>query len=96
IGLSKSLASYYAVHNIRVNVLAPALTDTPMAQRAASDEHITEYIKTKQPLADGRIGEVSDLDTAACYFLSTYSSYVTGQVLKVDGGWSVSEGQYVS
>ena len=94
IGFSKSIAAYYAKDNIRINVVAPALVETPMAQRAAEDKGIMKFIKTKQPLDGGRIGKPSDLDGAACYLLSEQSSFVTGQVLSVDGGWSVSEGQY--
>ncbi len=93
IGLSKSIASYYAKDNIRVNVMAPGLVETPMAQRAAQDTVIVDYIKTKQPLDGGRIGRPEDLDQAACYFMSDGSSFTTGQVLAVDGGWGVSEGQ---
>ena len=94
IGFSKSIASYYAKDNIRINVVAPALVETPMAQRAAEDKEIMKFIKTKQPLDGGRIGKPTDLDGAACYLLSEQSAFVTGQVLSVDGGWSVSEGQY--
>jgi len=93
IGLSKAAASYYAEKNIRVNVLAPALVETPMAQRAVSDDAIVKFVATKQPLDGGRVGQPSDLDAAAVYFLSDDSKFVTGQVLAVDGGWSVSEGQ---
>ncbi len=93
IGFSKSIAAYYAKENIRVNVLAPAVTQTPMAQRAASDAAILGYVQTKQPLEGGRIGQPQDLDGAACYFMSDLSAFATGQVLAVDGGWSVSEGQ---
>jgi NAD(P)-dependent dehydrogenase (short-subunit alcohol dehydrogenase family) len=64
-----------------------------MAQRAANDETILKFIHTKQPLDGGRIGQASDLDAAAVYFMSDGSRFVTGQVLSVDGGWSVSEGQ---
>lgn len=94
IGFTKSIASYYAAHDIRINVLAPALVETPMAQRAANDDLILDFIKTKQPLDGGRIGQPSDLDGAAVYFMSDYSRFTTGQVLAVDGGWSISEGQY--
>jgi NAD(P)-dependent dehydrogenase (short-subunit alcohol dehydrogenase family) len=94
IGFSKSIASYYASHNIRVNVLAPALVATPMAQRAVHDEQIQSFIKTKQPLEGGRIGQPADLDGAAVYLMSDQSRFSTGQVLAVDGGWEVSEGQY--
>ncbi|MBD2754557.1 SDR family NAD(P)-dependent oxidoreductase [Spirosoma validum] len=93
IGFTKSIAAYYARENIRANVLAPALVETPMAQRAAKDDTIMAFTKTKQPLDGGRIGQPSDLDGAAVYFMSDYSAFTTGQLLTVDGGWSVSEGQ---
>jgi NAD(P)-dependent dehydrogenase (short-subunit alcohol dehydrogenase family) len=94
IGFSKSVAAYYAKDNIRVNVIAPGLVETPMAQRAANDEKIRDFIKTKQPLDSGRIGRPSDLDGLAIYFMGDQSKFTTGQVIAVDGGWSISEGQY--
>ncbi len=93
IGFSKSIAAYYAKNNIRVNVIAPALVETPMAQRAAQDDTIQAFIRTKQPLDGGRIGHPGDLDGACSFLLSEKASFVTGQVLSVDGGWSISEGQ---
>ena len=93
IGFSKSIAAYYAPNNIRINVLAPALVETPMSQRASRDETILNFIKTKQPLDGGRNGHVSDLDGAAVYFMSDASKFATGQTLFVDGGWGVTEGQ---
>ena len=93
IGLTKSAAAYYAPQNIRLNVLAPALVATPMSQRAQGDEAILNFIKTKQPLDGGRIGQPEDLDAAVVWLLSDESRFVTGQVIAVDGGWSVSEGQ---
>jgi NAD(P)-dependent dehydrogenase (short-subunit alcohol dehydrogenase family) len=94
IGFTRACASYYAPHNIRFNVLAPALVATPMSQRAQEDPAILEFMKTKQPLDGGRVGQPEDLDAAAVFFMSDASKFVTGQVLAVDGGWSVSEGQY--
>lgn len=93
IGFTKSIASYYAAMNIRINLLAPGLVETPMATRAASDPLILDFIKSKQPLEGGRIGIPTDLDGAAIYFMSDFSRYTTGQLLAVDGGWSVSEGK---
>ncbi len=93
IGFTKSVAAFYAKNNIRVNIIAPALVETPMAKRAAEDEIILSFIKTKQPLAGGRIGHPSDLDGLAVYFMSDQSRFTTGQVVAVDGGWTVSEGQ---
>ena len=89
IGLSQAAAAHYAAHDIRVNVVAPALVDTPMAQRAAADPVVLEYVRHKQPLDGGRIGRPGDLDGAVVYLLSPESRFVTGQVLAVDGGWTV-------
>ena len=93
VGFTKSCASYYAAQGFRFNVIAPALVETPMAQRAANNDAIMSFIKTKQPLDGGRIGKPEDLDAAVIYLLSDQSRFVTGQVLAVDGGWTVSEGQ---
>jgi NAD(P)-dependent dehydrogenase (short-subunit alcohol dehydrogenase family) len=94
IGFTKSIAAYYAKQNIRCNVLAPALVATPMAKRAAQDKTVLDFIKSKQPLDGGRIGQPEDLDAAAVFFMSDASKFTTGQVLAVDGGWCVSEGQF--
>jgi NAD(P)-dependent dehydrogenase (short-subunit alcohol dehydrogenase family) len=96
IGMTRSIAAYYAKSNIRANVLAPALVETPMAQRAAENQEIMSFIQTKQPLDGGRIGCPADLDEAAVYFMSDGSRFTTGQTLYVDGGWALSEGQYLS
>lgn len=94
VGFTKSTASYYAKDNIRINLLAPALVETPMSRRASDDSLIQDFIKTKQPLEGGRNGRPEDLDGAAIYFMSDASCFTTGQTLYVDGGWEVSEGQY--
>ena len=94
VGLTKASAAYYASNSIRFNAIAPALVDTPLAGRAMSDDDIMRYVATKQPLDGGRIGRPEDLDDAVVYFLSDESRFVTGQVLAVDGGWMVTEGQY--
>jgi NAD(P)-dependent dehydrogenase (short-subunit alcohol dehydrogenase family) len=92
IGFTKSIAASYALNNIRCNVIAPALVHTPMAERAANNSAILDFIKHKQPLDGGRIGQPEDLDAAAVYFMSDASKFTTGQILAVDGGWCVSEG----
>jgi len=94
VGFSKATAAYYAEDSIRVNVIAPALVETPMSTRAVGNEEIMRFMTTKQPLDGGRVGEPEDLDGAALFLLSRHAHYITGQVLAVDGGWSVSEGQY--
>lgn len=93
IGFSKSIAAYYASANIRVNVLAPGLTQTPMARRAVQNPAIQTYIRTKQPLDGGRMGVPEDLSAAACFLLSNGARFITGQVLEISGGWSLSDGQ---
>ncbi len=93
VGFTQSAAAYYASRNIRFNVLAPALVETPMARRAAADATIRKFIATKQPLDGGRIGQPRDCDGAAVFLLSEAARFITGQVLAVDGGWTVSEGQ---
>ncbi len=92
IGFSQAIAAYYAPHDIRINVLAPALTHTPMAQRAVHDEKIVRYAKLKQPLDGGRMAVPEDLEEAAVFIMSEGARFVTGQVLAIDGGWMVSEG----
>jgi NAD(P)-dependent dehydrogenase (short-subunit alcohol dehydrogenase family) len=92
VGLTLSAAAYYAPDGIRFNVVTPGLTETPMSQRAVADPAVMEYVRAKQPLGGGRAGQPSDLDAAIVFFLSDASRFVTGQVLAVDGGWSVSDG----
>jgi NAD(P)-dependent dehydrogenase (short-subunit alcohol dehydrogenase family) len=91
-GLSRAAAAYYAPRGIRFNVVSPGLTETPMSGRALADPDICEFIRAKQPLDGGRFGRPVDLDAAVVFFLSDASRFVTGQVLALDGGWSVTEG----
>jgi NAD(P)-dependent dehydrogenase (short-subunit alcohol dehydrogenase family) len=72
-----------------VNVVSPGLTDTPMATRAASDAAIRAYATRKQPLA-GEMMDPIEVAHAAAFLLSDESRAITGQVLKVDGGWSIA------
>ncbi len=91
VGFTRAIASYYAPHNIRCNVLAAGLVETPMARRATGNKAIRAFLKRKQPLDGGRIGQPADLDAAAVFFMSDASGFVTGQVLAVDGGWCLSD-----
>ena len=93
IGFTKSIASFYANQGIRANLIAPALVESPMSQRALGNDAIMDFVRQKQPLDGGRVGVPEDLDEAALFFLSDSSHFVTGQVLAVDGGWSVTEGR---
>lgn len=93
IGMTRSAAAQYAGEGIRFNLVAPGLVATPMSQRAQGDARILNFVKTKQPLDGGRIGVPEDLDAVVVWLLSEASRFVTGQVIGIDGGWSVSEGQ---
>jgi NAD(P)-dependent dehydrogenase (short-subunit alcohol dehydrogenase family) len=89
IALTKAMASYYAPFGIRVNVIAPGLVRTPMSLRAQDDDRIMDFMKTKQPICEGLIDPES-VARAAIFLLSDDSGAITGDILTVDAGWSVS------
>lgn len=84
-GLTRSLAAEWAP-KIRVNCIAPSLTDTPLAASILSSDEKKENAGKRHPLR--RVGSPQDIASAAVYLLSQDSSWVTGQVLAVDGGMS--------
>jgi NAD(P)-dependent dehydrogenase (short-subunit alcohol dehydrogenase family) len=86
IGLTQAMAAYYAPRKIRVNAIAPALTRTPMSERAQQNTEILEFIRAKQPLCEDLI-EAEDIARAAVFLLSDESRYITGEVMPVDAGW---------
>ena len=88
ISLTRSIASYYAPRGIRANVICPSLIATPMSQRARESEHIRARLSQLQPLT-GDFGTPDDVAQAALYLASDESSFVTGSILTVDGGWTV-------
>jgi NAD(P)-dependent dehydrogenase (short-subunit alcohol dehydrogenase family) len=88
ISLTRSIASYYAPRGIRANVICPSLIATPMSQRAQESEKIRARLSQLQPLT-GEFGTPNDVAQAALYLASDESSFVTGSVLTVDGGWTV-------
>lgn len=89
IGLTTAMAAYYAPKKIRVNAIAPGLVRTPMSLRAQQDAEIREFMRGKQPLADGPL-EPEEIARAAIFLMSDEARAITGVVLRVDGGWSVS------
>lgn len=91
--MTRAAAAAYAPEGIRFNLICPALIETPMASRATDDPVIRDYLRTKQPLAQGP-GRVEDCAEAALYLCEPAARFVTGAELVVDGGWCVSEGQY--
>jgi NAD(P)-dependent dehydrogenase (short-subunit alcohol dehydrogenase family) len=88
--MSISAAACYAPAGIRINVIAPGLVQTPMTVRAQGNIAITEYMSHKQPLRKGML-TAEDIAKAACFLLRRDSSPITGQILTVDAGWTVSE-----
>jgi NAD(P)-dependent dehydrogenase (short-subunit alcohol dehydrogenase family) len=84
-GLARSLAAEWAP-KIRVNCIAPSLTDTPMAQRLLSTPQKQEASAKRHPL--GRYGKPGDIASLATFLLSEKSGWITGQVIGVDGGLS--------
>jgi len=88
ISLTRSIASYYAPRGIRANVICPSLIATPMSQRAQESEHIRARLPQLHPLTSD-FGAPDDVARAALYLASDESSFVTGSVLTVDGGWTV-------
>ena len=93
IALSKTMAAYYAPQKIRVNAIAPALVRTPMSARAQQNPDVLRFMKTKQPLVEDLI-EADAVARAALFLLSDDASAITGDVVNVDAGWCVSEGQH--
>jgi NAD(P)-dependent dehydrogenase (short-subunit alcohol dehydrogenase family) len=85
-GLAVSLAAELAPSCVRVNVIAPSLTNTALASRLLSTPEKVEAGGKRHPL--GRVGEPEDISAMAAFLLSAESSWITGQTLAVDGGMS--------
>ena len=84
-GLAKSLAAEYAP-KMRVNVIAPSIVDTPLANRFLNNETKVQKSAEKHPL--NRVGNKEDIAEMISFLLSDKSSWMTGQILNVDGGLS--------
>ena len=82
-GLTRSLAAEFAP-KIRVNCIAPSLTDTPLAEKLLSSAEKTDAGKNRNPLK--HIGTTQDIAGAVTFLLGENANWITGQVLAVDGG----------
>ena len=87
IGLTRSIAVYYAPNHIRANVIAPGLIATGMSKRAQDNAEVRARLPDLQPLTSD-FGAPEDVAMAALYLGSDESRFTTGTVLTVDGGWS--------
>ncbi len=84
-GLTKSLAAEWAP-NVRINCIAPSLSDTPLAKPLTSSEPMAKSIAAMHPIP--RLGSAADSAAMAEFLLSEQSGWITGQILRVDGGRS--------
>lgn len=84
-GFAKALAAEYAP-KLRVNVIAPSLTNTPLAEKFLSTEEKIEKSALRHPLK--RVGTAEDIASMAQFLLSEKSTWISGQVFPVDGGMS--------
>lgn len=84
--LTKSLAAEWAQYNITVNAIGPAYFESEMTASATHSDAFQQFVASRCPM--GRIGKRGELDGALLLFASDASSYITGQLLNVDGGWN--------
>ena len=84
-GLVRAAAATYASTGLRVNAIAPGLTETPLTAGILASEQLRTALSQQHPL--GRIGRAEDQAAAICWLLSDESAWVTGQVIGVDGGY---------
>jgi NAD(P)-dependent dehydrogenase (short-subunit alcohol dehydrogenase family) len=88
LGLTRTWALDFAPHGIRVNLLAPGGTRTPLSKAQFDDQERGDMSRDVYRLIPmKRFGEPEEIANSILYLLSDQSSYVTGQILKVNGGW---------
>ncbi|MBL7996261.1 SDR family oxidoreductase [bacterium] len=87
IQLSKNLALEWAADNIRVNAIAPWYIRTPLAETVLQNQDYLKSVLSRTPM--NRIGEPIEVASAAAFFCMPAGSYITGQCLAVDGGFSI-------
>ncbi len=86
-GLTRELAAQWAPDGVRVNAIAPGWFPSEMTAELLADERSVRWFERQCPL--GRPGRVDELDGALMFLASDASSYCTGQVITIDGGWTI-------
>ena len=86
VGLTRGAALEYATKNVRVNAVCPGVIDTPMIARFAPDGAAREALTKSEPI--GRLGTPEEIADAVLWLASDAASFVTGQAIAVDGGWT--------
>lgn len=88
LGLTKSAALEYAEKGIRINAICPGTIDTPMVQAMFESGNLTrEFVAKTQPI--GRMGRAEEIADAVLWLCSPASSFIIGQSLSVDGGYTI-------
>lgn len=86
VNLTRALAAEWAKHNITVNCICPGYFATELTIDTLNTESFINYMKASVPV--GRYGNEGELDSAAVFLASENSSYVTGVILPIDGGYT--------
>ncbi|MBU2997315.1 SDR family oxidoreductase [Cellulophaga baltica] len=84
-GFAKSIAAEYAP-KIRCNVIAPSITNTPLAKRLLNNDKKIDLMASRHPL--NRVGHVVDIANMATFLIKEKSAWMTGQIINIDGGLS--------
>ncbi|MFJ1765389.1 SDR family NAD(P)-dependent oxidoreductase [Amycolatopsis sp. NPDC088138] len=87
-GLTRALAAEWGPQGVRVNAVSPSVTRTDMSAAAFTDPDLNRILTAQYALS--RLGEPEDVAQAVLFFASPASSFVTGQLLSVDGGWEAA------
>lgn len=85
-GLTRSAAASYAKNKLRINCVAPGLTDTPLAAPITQNEAARKFSEAMHPI--GRLGTAEEIANALFFLLSPDNTWITGQSISVDGGLS--------